>query len=215
MNTKAWISALALAAFAGGAIAQTTTDAAPEPETEQPAETAETADSANVPTDLDTGQPAGEQAGGAYLKEKSGDWDVQCIKADDPAKEPCQLYQLLRGAENNPVAEVIIEKLPSGGNVAAGATIIVPLGTALNRDMRISVDGAQGKVYRYAFCDGNACYARIGLVNDDITAFKAGSKATLTIFPYESQNQAVNLNLSLSGFTAGFTGLSPVPAPSQ
>ena len=219
-KTKNLLSALALAAVAGAAFAQTAQDTPEEqaeaaaPATEQTDGATETStDAAATPTDptLDTGQPAGPETGQGYVREESGDWQVQCVKQDDPATEPCQLYQLLRGAENNPVAEVIIERLPAGGKVVGGATIAVPHGTALSRDLRIAVDGGKGKVYRYAFCDAKSCYARIGLLAEDVSSFKKGNSATVVIFPFEAQDKPVELKLSLSGFTAGFDGL-PVPA---
>lgn len=206
INTKTLLSVLALAAMTGTAMAQTT-DTQPDPEAaaqEAPAEDAAPA--------LDTGAPDAPTAGQGYVREESGSWQIQCVKQDDPATEPCQLYQLLRGPEGNPVAEVIVEKLPEGGKVAAGATILVPHGTALAKDLRIAVDGSQGKVYRYAFCDKGACYARIGLLEADIAAFKKGNTAKVVIYPYERPDAAVELSLSLSGFTAGFDGLKPVQA---
>lgn len=220
-NTKTLLSALAIAAMTGTAFAQTTEDTATDQDA-APAAEAEAQTDAEAPsgvdptTGLDVGTPenTGEpQVGQAYIREENGDWQIQCVKQEDPANEPCQLYQLLRGAENNPVAEVIIEKLPAGGQVAAGATIVVPLGTALNRDLRIAVDGSQGKVYRYAFCDGNACYSRIGLLASDISSFKAGASATVTLAPVENPEQPVNLTMSLSGFTASFDTIVPRQAP--
>lgn len=208
-KTKTMLSVLALVAMTGTAFAQDTQPAAPVAD-----EATQTTNSDAAAPALDTGTPDGPVNGQGYIREASGDWQIQCVKQDDPATEPCQLYQLLRGAENNPVAEVIIEKLPEGGQVAAGATILVPHGTALAKDLRIAIDGGQGKVYRYAFCDKNACYARLGLLPDDVASFKKGSKATLTLFPFERQDQAVVLEMSLAGFTAGFDGLQAA-APAQ
>ena len=198
-KTQTLLSALALAAMAGTALAQSDTTQAPATTTEAPAEESTAAD----PT-LDTGQPDEPGIGQGYAREQLGDWQVQCVRREDPETEPCQMYQLLRGAENNPVAEVIIEKIPGNGQVAAGATIAVPHGTALAKDLRISVDGAQGKVYRYAFCDPNSCYARIGLLAADVDAFKKGSAAKVVIFPFEAPDTAVELTMSLNGFTAAF-----------
>lgn len=209
-KTKTILSAFVIAAvtgvtISGAVLAQDTTPT--------PAQAEETTTSpASTEPDLDTGQPEEPTVGQGYIREESGDWQIQCVKQDDPDAEACQLYQLLRGAENNPVAEVIIEKLPQGGQVAAGATILVPHGTALSKDLRIAVDGSKGKVYRYAFCDKGACYARIGLLPADIASFKKGSAATVTLFPFERPDQAVELKLSLSGFTAGFDGLQATQA---
>lgn len=207
IKPKTLLSALALAAVSGMAMAQSDTTTT-ETETTPPAEESATASD----TTLDTGTPEGPQVGEGYIREEHGDWQLQCVKLEDGAEEPCQMYQLLRGAENNPVAEVVIEKLPSGNKVAAGATIAVPHGTALSKDLRIAVDGAQGKVYRYAFCDAASCYARIGLLPDDVNQFKKGNAAKVVIFPFESQDKPVELTLSLSGFTAAYEETrAPVP----
>ena len=222
LKTKTLISVLAMAAFTGAALAQTTgtttgttTETAPAAETAPAPETAPAQTTEAAPSDLDTGQPEGPQIGQPYIKEDVSDWQIQCIKQEEGTKEPCQLYQLLRGEEGNPVAEVIIEKLPEGGQVAAGGTIIVPLGTALARDMRIAVGNSQGKVYRYAFCDNSACFARIGFLAADVSAFKAGSSATLTIYSYERADQPVTLDISLAGFTAGYAKIDPSPVPAK
>lgn len=212
LKTTTLLSALALAAVTGTAMAQSETTT---PATDAEQTTDETAAAPAADPTLDTGTPDEPQVGQGYVREEIGDWQLQCVKQEDPATEPCQMYQLLRGAENNPVAEVIIEKLPDGGQVAAGATIAVPLGTALSKDLRIAVDGGKGKVYRYAFCDSNSCYARIGLLEADIAAFKKGNAANVVLFPYEAQDQPVELKMSLSGFTAGYEATRPAQPPQQ
>lgn len=211
-KTQTLLSALALAALTGPALAQSGTTEAPATTTETPAPATETTP---VDPNLDTGQPDGPVIGQGYAREQMGDWQVQCVKQEDPETEPCQMYQLLRGAEGNPVAEVIIEKIPGDGQVAAGATIAVPHGTALAKDLRIAVDGAKGKVYRYAFCDQNSCFARIGLLEADVNAFKKGNAATVVIFPFEAPDTPVELTLSLSGFTAAFEATRPITPPQQ
>lgn len=205
-QTKSLISALALSLLAAPVMAQDTTTPETAPETapatapaEETAPAAQTADQG-----LDTGTPQDEQPGTAYVRSKTGDWETQCIRTDGTTPEPCQMYQLLLGANNNPTAEFLVEKLPEGGKAVAGVTVIVPHGTALSKDLSISIDGARGKVYRYAFCDQGACYARLGLLAEDVAAYKNGANATVTIYPYERLNERVDLTLSLSGFTAGF-----------
>tara|TARA_R110002124_G_scaffold11597_16_gene55322 strand:+ start:24064 stop:24771 length:708 start_codon:yes stop_codon:yes gene_type:complete len=234
LKKKTLLSVLALAAFSGAALAQSNDAAAPKPEDSAQSATPDTSAPATdgaanedaatgaataeaTPTDptLDTGQAEAPGLGDAYVREQTGDWQIQCVKMEDPTQEPCQMYQLLRGDENNPVAEVIIEKLPPGGQVAAGATIAVPHGTALSKDLRVAVDSSQGKVYRYAFCDQGGCYARIGLLPADVAAFKKGNVATVTIFPFEAQDKPVELSLSLAGFTASYESTGVIAPPQQ
>ncbi len=223
LQTKSLISALALSVLAFPALAQDTAStqtATAETQTTQDqtgasaGTTAVAATPAAAPTadaGLDTGTPEGTKEGQAYVREKAGDWEIQCARTNGATPEPCQMYQLLLGASGNPVAEFLVERLPEGGKAVAGATVIVPHGTALAKDLTISIDGSRAKVYRYAFCDPGACYARLGLLADDLAAYKNGANATLTIYPYERLDDKIKLTLSLSGFTAGFDLATVVP----
>jgi invasion protein IalB len=145
--------------------------------------------------------------GSTYVQEEVGDWELQCIRTDQE-EDPCTLYQLLNDQEGNPVAEVSIFRLPEGGRAEAGATVIVPLETLLTEQLRIAVDGGQGKLYPFSFCNPVGCYARIGLTASDVEAFKRGAVARLSIVPFAAPDQTVTLDLSLSGFTAGYDKVS-------
>jgi len=170
-------------------------------------ETQDTEDTpiAPIETDLSLGEDASEpQVGQTYVKEVLQDWELQCIRTEDVATEPCQMYQLLQDENDNPVAEVSLFRLPEGGQAVAGATVIVPLETSLQAQLRISVDGSQGKRYPYSFCNSVGCFARIGLTQDDVNSFKRGAKATLTLVPFLAPDQRVALDMSLKGFTASY-----------
>lgn len=154
---------------------------------------------------LSLGEPANAepQVGQTYISEKIGDWDMRCIKTEDGA-DPCQMYQLMMDAEGTPVAEISIFRLPEGGRAVAGATIIVPLETSLQEQLTMQVDAGQARRYPYAFCNQIGCYARVGLVNEEINSFKRGNEAKLSLVPALAPDQRVDLTMSLSGFTASF-----------
>jgi invasion protein IalB len=159
----------------------------------------------NVPgSDLSLGTT---DLGSTYVQEESGDWEIQCIRTDQQ-EDPCTLYQLLSDEQGNPVAEVSIFRLPEGARAAAGATVIVPLETLLTEQLRLAVDGGQGKLYPFSFCNPIGCYARIGLTASDVEAFRRGATATITIVPFAAPDQTVALDMSLMGFTAGFDKVS-------
>lgn len=161
-------------------------------------------DTATTDNDLALGQEVGsEELGTTYNKETIGDWALQCVRSEHE-EDPCQLYQLLKDVNGNDVAEISMFRLPEGGQAVAGATVIVPLETLLTAELTIAVDGAKARRYPFAFCNPIGCYSRIGLTKDDIAAFRRGANATITIVPYRAPDEKVELNLSLSGFTAGF-----------
>jgi len=142
-----------------------------------------------------------------YIKETYGDWQLKCFR-NGTEDGPCQMYQLLREAAGNPVAEISIFRLPEGGQAVAGATVVVPLGTLLTKELKISVDDGRAKSFSYAFCNQSGCYSRIGLTADDIDAFKKGETANLVIVPAQAPDQSITINASLSGFTAAFENVT-------
>lgn len=155
---------------------------------------------ANAPNDL----------GQAYTKEVNGDWELRCLRTEVPADDPCQMYQLMDDGEGVPVAEFSLFRLPGTGQAKAGATVIVPLETSLQDQLNIRIDGGIAKRYPFLFCNTLGCYARIGLTDDDVAAFKRGSQAVITIVPARAPDQRVDLTLSLSGFTASYDKASVI-----
>ena len=171
-------------------------------ETETPAAEAP---AVNIEDQLSLGEDASApQVGQTYTREKIDDWDLRCIKAEEGVEEPCQMYQLMTDSEGTPVAEISIFRLPEGGRAVAGATIVVPLETSLPQQLTMQVDGNAARRYPYSFCNTIGCYSRVGLVAEEVAAFRAGKEAKLTIVPALAPDQKVELTMSLSGFTASY-----------
>lgn len=176
------VAALAFAALAGPVHAQEAT---------------------NPSAGLDMGQVDGEMPAGApYIKEQFGDWALRCLNNPE-GDDPCQLYQLLMDGEGNSVAEISMFLLPEGGQAAAGATIMTPLGTLLTEGLMISVDGASPRLYVYTFCNVNGCAARVGFTAEELAQFKGGTSAVVRLVSAANPGQPVMLTMSLKGFTAG------------
>ncbi len=167
---------------------------------------------------LDTGEPADPPAPGAtnpaqddatYTKTTSGAWDVQCLRVDE-GEEPCQMYQLLQDAQGANVAEVSLFKVANGGQVAAGATFVVPLETLLTQKLTIAVDSGAAKRYDFSFCTQIGCYARVGFTAAEVNAFKGGASANVTIVPALAPDQKVSVDMSLNGFTAAYDQITAI-----
>lgn len=211
----------ALLATASGAFAQETpvTDETVAPVSEEAApETQDASTDPVVPAtdpaaELDMGTevadanaPDPKAVGSPYIREEFGDWALRCLYAEEGEDDPCQLYQLLNDTDGNAVAEISMFPLPSGGRAAAGATIVVPLETLLTEQLQISVDGAAPRRYPFTFCNRAGCVSRVGFTTEEINLFKRGSKATMRMVPAAAPEEEVVLNISLSGFTAGYDG---------
>ncbi|MDW4496514.1 invasion associated locus B family protein [Sulfitobacter sp. D35] len=172
---------------------------------EAPAEQDGDAATGGAGADLSLGESAdqGSELGQPYVTETIGAWSMRCIRTDTDT-DPCQMYQLLEDAQGAPVAEFSLFRLPSGNQAAAGATVVVPLETALQQQLTIRVDGGSARRYPFAFCNPIGCYARVGFTSADVDAFKRGREAILTIVPALAPDQQVELSLSLDGFTASY-----------
>lgn len=183
--------------------------------TEEPA-TTNTDDTAAETSDAQTEAQAAEdlldmgrqnQEDPTYIKEEYGDWQLKCFRTE-AGEDPCQMYQLLIEETGNPVAEFSLFRLPEGAQAVAGATIVVPLGTLLPEELKISVDGGRPKTYSYSFCTMVGCFARIGLTQADVDALRAGAEGQLQIVPAQAPDQTVDIKVSLDGFTAAYSNVS-------
>ena len=193
------------------AFAQTATEEDTAQTEEQQLQPGTSGNAAQIEEQLSLGEDADKdpELGKPYTKKEIGSWEMRCIKTEEEV-DPCQMYQLLADGEGAPVAEVSLFRLPDGGQAKAGATVVVPLETALPAQLTLSVDGGKARRYPYAFCNPVGCYVRMGLTDADIGAFKRGKQAVLTIVPALAPDQEVKLTLSLDGFTAGYDEVSVI-----
>jgi invasion protein IalB len=203
------LAALMAMAFAAPGLAQDTTTPAPAadtPATEAPA--AATPDVVPSADELSLGREEDPNGIGAtYTAATHGDWEQRCVRTENGA-DPCQLYQLMRDEDQNPVSEITIVGLPAGQQAVAGATVIVPLETLLTQELTMQVDSAAAKKYPFAWCSPIGCIARIGFTADEVTAMKRGSVARITIVPVVAPDQKVTVTMSLRGFTAGLDAVN-------
>ncbi|MCR8827164.1 invasion associated locus B family protein [Pseudosulfitobacter koreensis] len=190
-------------------------DTTPEQETTPESEAAPVETQSGTASEIESQLSLGADAdadpelGRPYTAETIGAWEMRCIKTEEET-DPCQMYQLMDDGEGIPVAEFSLFRLPEGGKAVAGATIVVPLETSLPAQLKIAVDGGSARAYPYAFCNQVGCYARIGLVEQDVAAFRRGANATITIVPALAPDQTVELTLSLNGFTDSFAKASVI-----
>lgn len=200
-----------LSAHAQEAPSEAPTETPVETPTETPAEEQPTeAPSADDTLPLGEPAPAEEQIGAPYVLETHGDWQIRCIKTPN-GLDPCQLYQRLLSPDQTPIAEFTVFPLlePQGEAVAAGS-VSAPLETLLTAMATLRVDGNDGKRYPFRYCTQVGCYASLGFADSDIASLKNGAKATLTVVPVLAPDEQINIEISLSGFTAGYNSLKTI-----
>ncbi len=218
MNNLTTTLAIMLALGLGTAAMAQDTTAPAEGETTAPieGETAAPVEGEAAPTEavpdpnalnLGTEEAPADGPGTMYVEATHGAWEQRCFRTED-GSDPCQLYQLLKDAEGNAVAEISMFDLPEGtGQAVAGASIIAPLETLLTESLRLKIDTSAAKVYPFTWCAPIGCVARVGFTAEEVAQFKAGAKAVVTIVPVVAPDQTVDLDLSLVGFTAGYDAM--------
>ncbi len=164
-----------------------------------------------APADQDQGQADTEAAASEapqdpaqnFVTEAFGDWEVRC-SAD---KTNCFMYVLARDTSLSPVAEISIVALPQGGDATAGVTVVTPLGTLLTEGLVLQIDSGRARQYDFGWCTRAGCFSRFGFTADELASMKQGANAKMRIVSVSAPDQPVLLDISLSGFTAGFNAL--------
>ena len=204
------ISAAILIGAAGNTWAQdaqqeTPADAEPVAETEQPAETEAETEAVPQTNAADAEFPiTGTVAGPELSSEKFGDWDLRCT-ADE---SECFLYQLVVNPAGDPVSEISIIALPAGGEAVTGATVVTPLGTLLPAGLSFQIDSGPVQKFPFSWCLRSGCFSRFGLPAEGLASLKAGSKAIMSLSALDIPDQPIDLEVSLTGFTAGYNAMA-------
>lgn len=194
-----------------------------EPATDEAAETDATGEAAAPDAATEGGTPSEQAAEGAdnepkvgsyYAKSTHSDWTIRCVTTES-GNDPCELYQLLKDSDGNSVAEMTLIPL-TNGEVAAGATMVVPLETDLTKGLSFAIDGNKASGYPFSFCAPVGCVSRMGFTSGELSALKGGSKASVGLLPFGADPEnPVELELSLAGFTAAYNELAKLADEAQ
>ena len=186
---------------------QETTETTEEPKTEETT----TDTSSDTTNSQDETFPVAEEntvkVGTEFIKEAHGDWQIVCTVLAENQKAPCRLYQLLKDENDLAVAEMSIVALSKAEKAVAGVNFITPLGTLLTAQASMRIDSGKVQKYPFQYCINVGCVTRFGLTEGELNNLKKGSKAVMTIAALAAPDAPISLNVSLSGFTAGWNAL--------
>ena len=172
-------------------------------------EETETSNSTEFKTAEELVQASKPAIGEGYLREKYGEWELRCIKAEVMKEEECRVFNFLVDQDGNTIAQLDMQALSAGGKAVAGVDIATPLGSLLTAQVVLKIDAGKAKRYPYTWCDQQGCYARFGMTQEEIDAMKRGAKANVTILSVAAPDQPLSMDLSLSGFTAVWNAIAP------
>ena len=149
--------------------------------------------------------PSPAQAARPALQVKSthGDWEVLCGKIAAANVEECFMAQGVSARQTNQAVMTAMVLRTEGEPPVLRLT--APLGILLVRGLGFTIDGAKIGEVPFLYCLADGCVTQVTLEDDVLAKLKAGQKATATV--YRPDNQAFNVPISLSGFTAAYASL--------
>ena len=134
------------------------------------------------------------------------DWTVACEEQPNSEQARCFLFQnIVTKNERQRILHVAVGYLAADGRTAAILTL--PLGISLPPGVDFRIDSGETKHLILERCDKNGC--RAGLVLEDVlvAAMKRGEK--LQVQFHDAARRAIEVPVSLAGFTAGLAALKP------
>lgn len=149
------------------------------------------------------GMLLGQSALAVQTGDKFKDWQVRCENPPGVDKPVCFIYQSLINDKDQPVLQMAVGYWPINNKPVAIFT--TPLGVSLRGGVEIRIDGTDIGAVPYERCDSNGCIAGLPLADEHLAKLKGGSKCQIKI--YDAVARPVTLEISLSGFTAGFSAL--------
>lgn len=153
-------------------------------------------------------EQSGESADPDVTTSRYRDWALSCRTNTETNTQQCTMFQRLVVEETKQVAlNVAIGYLRNDeGRPVPVAIITFPLGIWLPGGATMRVDSGEPIRFAIERCFRRGCQTGITLTDDILAQFRAGSQATITI--QQARDQNIDLNVSLSGFSAGFKALT-------
>lgn len=126
-------------------------------------------------------------------------WVLQCLQQGE--LKQCTVSQTIRTQEGQTAAVVNVNK----GDEGLSIEFALPLMTALDKSVSLSIDGRDFADYPYSACNQRACFVIRKEDTKLIKAFKAGSEFAMKFSLYNGQS--IDMRVSLKGFTRAVTAL--------
>lgn len=153
---------------------------------------------------------AQDSEGPDRLNETYRDWVVQCVtqavsqpQEDAGSARVCEMVQQLTQRDSGQrVLTMGLQRTADGGTAM---TVIAPFGILLRDGVTIRVGDDDLFQLEFLTCMSNGCIANADLGSDAVAAMERGSAATVRMSTL--QGQALDLEISLMGFTAAMNRL--------
>lgn len=155
-------------------------------------------------------QDADQLPGGASsLAESYGDWTVGCriVTSDDASRRVCAMSQ--RQVNDGGQQVLAVELMPSQDGLAG--VMVMPFGLAVTRPVSLRVDEGEPLPATFSTCLPAGCLVPIEAGSETLAAMRSGS--VLTFASQTVDGTALELSVSLAGFTAAANRIGELDAP--
>jgi invasion protein IalB len=194
--SKPIVAGIAAAAFMLSPISAFAQEATPEAPAD--AAPADAAPAEGAPADNPN---AVEEVSAAVAALPSQNWLKVCDPLDD-GQEACLLRQVVL-ADGQFLGSFLLRDDP-GQESRLLAVAAVPLGVLLPFGLTWQIDNAQPVRVPFMLCDTVSCSAQLVINEQYVNSLKRGG--TLKLTAKNRQNQDLNININLAGFTASYDG---------
>ncbi len=142
--------------------------------------------------------------------ERFRDWALRCQSEGE--RRQCSIFQRLVVQETNQVALNLVIGFGQDveGKQVPIAVFTFPLGIYLPAGAAFRVDEGEPQRMQIERCFNRGCQSAVALDPAQLETFKAGREAIVTIG--QDREQAVDLRVSLSGFSAAYDALTATNA---
>ncbi len=130
-------------------------------------------------------------------------WTVRCEQSE--GRESCFIFQnlvLQNGGDS--ILHVAVGYLP-GNKKEAVILVSMPLGISLPLGANIKIDEQEPTKFEIERCETSGCRGGFRLKDDMLQSFRMGKTAMVTF--YDGHRKAIEMPLSLIGFSAGIDAL--------
>ncbi|HSH43506.1 MAG TPA: invasion associated locus B family protein [Arenicellales bacterium] len=131
------------------------------------------------------------------------DWGVECRQPPSEETKRCIMFQRQVLEDGRTLLVLTVRKAPDDRPPLA--ILQLPLGVLLEPGVSLSVDGGEPRELRYRLCDEGGCIVTFLLDEALQNAFRQGQNARVVVVTADQRR--VNVDVSLSGFTAAFNAL--------
>ena len=128
-------------------------------------------------------------------------WDTSCVQPTRQDEPNCEMSQMVIVPQSRQVLLRMEVNVPGDGS-GTRMVLQLPHGMYLPAGLTLEVDGEAWQETEVQTCDGNGCYAGLGIDDEALQRLQKGAQMTVTF--QQLSRQPVSVPVDLKGFTEAY-----------